>query len=259
LRKCVGLCPVSLVRSLCLVVSVIVLGSAQPALSQTEATNPVYARVNTFGAFWTYSGTSSHMLLGYAQNRKLLGFGLEYRRRLRLGRMATWQYSMELLPVAFESDPVTHSVFTQQTPTPLTFESDFRQINACVPGTANFSDTTNGVTYSGTYTTTCTRTWTAGEAFSPVGFQWNFRPRHKLQPVVLAHGGYMYSSQAIPINYAGSFNFTFDVGAGLEFYHSKTSSFRADYRYHHISNHDTAEINPGIDSGVLQITYSIGR
>jgi opacity protein-like surface antigen len=221
--------------------------------------NPIYARVNTFGVFGAYSGTSSHMVLGYAQNRKLLGFGLEYRRRLRLGRIANWQYSAELLPVAFESDPTVHIVLDQQTPIPLTLASTFRQSMACVPGVVSFSDTTGGVTYSGTVTTTCGRTWTAGEAFSPVGLQWNFRPRHKLQPIVVTHGGYMYSSQEIPIEYAGSFNFTFDIGAGVEFYHSQTSSFRADYRYHHISNHGTADVNPGIDNGVLQITYAFGR
>jgi len=199
------------------------------------------------------------MVLGYARNRELLGFGLEYRRRLTLGRIAIWQYSAEFLPVALESDPVVHDVLNQQTPTPLVLETDFRQTMACKSGTVNFSYSFEGVTYSGTLTDSCRRTWTVGEAFSPVGIQWNFRPRHKLQPVVTGHGGYMYSTRTIPIDYAGSFNFTFDLGVGLEFYRSMSSSFRADYRYHHISNHGTANVNPGIDSGVFQFTYSFGR
>ena len=228
-------------------------------MAQVEPANPIYARLNTFGAFWTYSGNSSHMLLGYAQNRKLLGFGLEYRRRLRLGRIANWQYSAELLPVAFESDPLVHTVYDQQTPTPLVSVWDTRQVTVCIASATSFSDTLEGTTFTGTITNTCKRTWTAGSAFSPIGLQWNFRPRRRLQPIVIAHGGYMYSSQVIPVNFAGAFNFTFDFGAGLEFYHTNTSSFRADYRYHHISNHNTADVNPGIDSGVLQITYSFGR
>ena len=69
----------------------------------------------------------------------------------------------------------------------------------------------------------------------------------------------MYSTQAIPIDYAGSFNFTFDLGAGLEFYRPNSRSVRADYRYHHISNHATAATNPGIDSGIFQVTYAFGR
>jgi opacity protein-like surface antigen len=69
----------------------------------------------------------------------------------------------------------------------------------------------------------------------------------------------MYSTRPIPVPFAGSFNFTFDIGAGLELYRSKSRSVRAEYRFHHISNHDTANYNPGIDNGVLQITYAFGR
>ena len=76
---------------------------------------------------------------------------------------------------------------------------------------------------------------------------------------MVGHGGYIYSTQAIPVDCAGSFNFTFDLGAGLEFYRSNSRSILADYRYHHISNHGTANPNPGIDNGVFQVTYAFGR
>jgi len=94
---------------------------------------------------------------------------------------------------------------------------------------------------------------------SPVGMQWNFMPMRKIQLLVDGHGGYMYSSQAIPIDNAGSFNFTFDIGAGFEVFRSKTKSIRAEYRYHHISNHGTADLNPGIDNGLFQVTYAFGH
>ena len=80
-----------------------------------------------------------------------------------------------------------------------------------------------------------------------------------MQPFFIGHGGYMYSTTPIPIAQAGSFNFTFDLGAGVELYRSKTRSVRAEYRYHHISNHDTALENPGIDNGLFQLTDSFGR
>jgi opacity protein-like surface antigen len=260
LPKCDGVCLVSLVRRLCLAFLVVLLGWAGFAAAQTTPEKPFYARVNTFGVFAAYSGDSSHFVLGYAQNRKLLNIGVVYSRRLHVGSIVNWQYNAELMPVALESDPVTHFVDNQQTPTTEVFVSDFRQSAACVANSASYSNTlANGVTYSGTLSTTCKRTWTVGEAFSPVGLQWNFRPRHRLQPVVIGHGGYMYSTQAIPIDYAGSFNFTFDLGAGVEFYRSNSRSIRADYRYHHISNHATAATNPGIDSGVFQVTYAFGR
>jgi Lipid A 3-O-deacylase (PagL) len=45
----------------------------------------------------------------------------------------------------------------------------------------------------------------------------------------------------------------------VEIYQNKTRSIRVEYRYHHISNHDTATENPGIDSGLFQLSYSLGR
>jgi opacity protein-like surface antigen len=177
--------------------------------------------------------------------------------------------------VALESDPVLVTnttatlVFNNGTPPEtLTQVGGYPIAVACVPSTTTATfpiyGPVNGVqTLIGTETAvsvfTCSRQWTIGEAISPVGFQWNFMPRRKLQPVVSGHGGYMYSTQPIPIPSAGSFNFTFDIGAGFELYQSKGRSIRAEYRYHHISNHNTAQENPGIDNGVFQVTWSFGR
>lgn len=231
-----------------------------PAIAQVQTSIPLYTRLNTFSAFGAYSWDSSHMFLGFSQNRQLLNFGVAYSRRLVQGRHVNWQYNAEVMPVALESDPVVHSVINQQTPVVETFTADFRQWNACIPRSESYSNQgPDGVVFSGTMTVSCDRTWTVGEAMSPVGFQWNFRPSHKIQPIIIGHGGYMYSTRPIPVDYAGSFNFTFDIGAGVEIYRSQTRSIRADYRYHHISNDDTAEYNPGIDSGLLQVTYSFGR
>ena len=93
----------------------------------------------------------------------------------------------------------------------------------------------------------------------PVGFQWNFIPRHGIQPFLVGHGGYIYSTHAIPVQGAGHFNFAFDFGAGIEIFRGKKRSLRLDYRYHHISNHDTANYNPGIDNGLAEITYCFGK
>jgi hypothetical protein len=237
------------------------LMGAATAWSQAPAESPYYARTNTFSIFSAYSGDSSHILLGKAENRMLLEFGAAYGRKLFLNRIVNWQYNGELLPVALESDPHSHLVFNQTLPTVATGSYDSEPEVSCAPVTTPYSWTlANGVTYSGTFTQTCHgRQWTIGEAISPVGFQWNFLPRRKTQPFLIGHGGYMYSTQPIPISTAGSFNFTFDFGAGLELYRSKTRSIRAEYRIHHISNHGTAHDNPGIDNGLFQLTYSFGK
>ena len=247
-------------RSIFLLLIIAFPGFSNKVCAQTKADRPLYSRLNSFSIFGAYSPDSSHMFLGYSQNRQLLNIGVAYSRRLMLRRSVSWQYNAELMPLALESDPVVHSVIDQQTPSVETFVADFRQWGACIPMSGNYSyaDTT-GTIFSGTVRLSCKRVWTVGEAMSPIGFQWNFRPRHKIQPILIGHGGYLYSTKPVPVDDAGSFNFTFDLGAGVEIYRSESNSIRADYRLHHISNDNTAEINPGIDSGVLQVTYSFGR
>jgi opacity protein-like surface antigen len=237
------------------------------ALSQVPDANPYFARKNTFSVFGAYSNDSSHILLGDAENRKLLEFGAAYGRRLFMNRIVNWQYNGEILPVALESDLLGQSVQTQTQPVAKTGPAyPVGQVLSCAVVITPYSyiipNPTGGgtTTYSGYFTQTCTgREWNIGEAISPVGFQWNLLPRLKTQPFLIGHGGYMYSTRPIPTAFAGSFNFTFDLGAGIEFYRSRTQSVRAEYRYHHISNHQTAQENPGIDNGVFQVTYSFGR
>ncbi len=239
---------------------------AASALAQSKVESPYYARTNTFGIFGAYSGDSSHMLLGDAENRKLLEFGVSYSRKLLLGRIVNWQYNGELLPVALESDPYGHLVVNETSPAVGTLSYDTEPLISCATVTVpytyiDYNQDGGTTTHSGTTTNSCSgrRRWTIGEGISPVGFQWNFLPRNKLQPFFIGHGGYMYSTKPIPITDAGSFNFTFDLGAGFELYRSKTKSVRAEYRYHHISNHGTAMENPGIDNGLFQVTYAFGR
>ena len=200
------------------------------------------------------------MLLGDAPNRRLLNVGASYSRRILVNRIVNWQYNGELTPVALESDPVeiTTTTLTWTNPTEtITDTVTIPTMGVCQPTSGSGTYANGGPAY--VYSSTCGRRWTVGEAMSPVGFEWNFMPRRKLQPLIIGHGGYMYSSQQIPVDGAGSFNFTFDVGAGFELFRSPTRSIRAEYRYHHISNDNTAEFNPGIDSGLFQITYSFGR
>jgi hypothetical protein len=249
----------------CLLFLVILMApaiSSSHLTAQTKAESTYYSRANTYAVFFAYSPDSSHMLLGSAEHRMLLDIGASYSRRLFLNHAVNWQYSGELLPVALESDPLSRVVENQTTPAIATYTYDQGPVVDCAPASAPYVEyLENGAVFSaGTYTLTCyRRRWTIGEAMSPVGFQWNFLPGRKTQPFFVGHGGSMYSTQPIPMPDAGSFNFTCDLGAGLEFYRSKTKSIRAELRYHHISNHGTALENPGIDNLLYQVTYSFGH
>lgn len=240
-----------------LVLAVFAVG-ATGASAQSKA-DDAYARRNTVGILGEYSPDSSHILLGESQRRMLVNLGVSYSRRLFLNHIVNWQYNGELLPVALESDPLSRDVAHQTMPSVATFVySNGSPPVACAPQTFpyEYQDPNTGATYSGTQTVSCAgRRWTMGEAMSPVGFQWNFVPMRKTQPFLDGHGGYMYSTRTIPIPNAGSFNFTFDIGAGIELYRNRTQSMRVEYRYHHLSNANTAQVNPGVDSGLIQVTY----
>jgi len=254
-----------------LVALLALLVSASNAFTQVQpAAYPYYSRVNTFGFFGEYSNDSSHMFLGFAEQRKLLNFGGMYSRRLYLSRLVDWQYMAELRPVILESDQVYNETLVVTSPPSDAGTFTLRGLTyaqACHPFSENFRNVVDGVIYSETETVTCGRRWTFAEGFSPIGFKWNFLPRHRLQPVFTGLGGYMFSTKPIPVSGSGSFNFTFEFGVGLEFYRSKnpsdsrfgTRSIRAEYRYHHFSNDFTATENPGVDSGMVQVTYAFGR
>ncbi len=243
------------------VILAIVFFIGPSASAQDKKDNGYFARVNTFGVFSTYSNDSSHILLGEAESRKLFFLGASYSRRLILNRVVNWQYNGEVMPLAFESDPTDHVILNWTPPTPPLppINETLVPYSACHTSSGTGVVTLNGTPYTYTYSNTCGRQWTAGEAMSPVGLQLNFLPRHKAQIFVIGHGGYIYSARPVPVLYSGSFNFTFDGGAGVEFYRSKTRSIRAEYRYHHFSNKNTAQANPGVDNGIFQVTYSFGR
>ena len=63
----------------------------------------------------------------------------------------------------------------------------------------------------------------------------------------------------MPSANAGSFNFDFEIGAGFEYYRSPRNSVRLEYQVQHYSNKNTAADNPGVDNGLLKLTYSFGR
>lgn len=249
----------------CLIVAALAL-AGWPAVSQAQARSgsifngPINPRKNTFGIIGAYSWDSHRILLGDAEQRMLLNFGVAYSRRLLLTRVVDWQYDGEVLPITLESDPLTLYVDNQTSPTVSTTTATGTPGVLCSPTVFNYTFTDPGdVTYAGTETISCQgRQWTMGEAMSPIGLRLNLLPHRRMQPFIDGHGGYLYTTRPIPVPFAGSFNFTFDFGAGLELYRRKTQSIRVEYRFHHISNKDTASQNPGIDNGLLQFTYGFG-
>ena len=219
----------------------------------------LWSRQNTLGALVAYSPNSSRIFLGASQNRRLVHIGAFYNHRLLQNRTVNWQYSLEFIPVVLESDPLENETDTiTWLSTSQVFVYSSSSASTSSPCRTS-SGSASGTVLTESWTITCSRRWSTGEAFSPIGFQWNFHPRHKVQPFAVGHGGFLYTSGPIPVDTAGNFNFTFDFGAGLEFFLTHITSLRFEYRAHHISNDNTAKTNPGIDNNLLQLSWAWGR
>jgi hypothetical protein len=98
-----------------------------------------------------------------------------------------------------------------------------------------------------------------GAGLSPVGFQLNFRRRERVQPFAQASGGFLYFGERVPDVRGAQFNFTGDFGGGVQWKTGARRAWTAGYRYHHVSNGYRADVNPGFDSNLFYIGFSIFR
>jgi hypothetical protein len=78
--------------------------------------------------------------------------------------------------------------------------------------------------------------------------QVNFWNGHRVQPFFDAHGGMLYFTRQEPVPGSSKFNFTFNFGMGVQVFDGKHGSLLIGYKYHHISNNNTASKNPGVDN-----------
>jgi hypothetical protein len=188
---------------------------------------------------------------------KLGVVGLQYQRRLIANRHLVWSYGMEFRPVIIESNPTatdTDVVTFPGTPSQI-FPGTPEATAKCVPAFVTFPSSPAVETL----TQTCSREITYAQGFFPFGMKLNLRTRSRLQPTLSSYEGYILSTRPVPTASAGSFNFNFEIGAGLEYYRSRHSSVRVEYQVQHFSNHGTATQNPGVDNGLVKLTYSFGR
>ena len=102
---------------------------------------------------------------------------------------------------------------------------------------------------------------------TPVGFQANFRRRSRIQPFLTANAGMIVFNRAIPDdrsplrpNQVGRrFNFTLAGGGGVEFDADRERSYRVGFKFHHISNASTGNINPGFDQNLFYVGYTFKK
>ncbi len=175
---------------------------------------------NEFGVWGGYS-PFSFVLKGTSKDRELLLVNLQYARTLVATRPVTVKYTADVVPLAFQFQPTQRYVVAGK-------------------------EVTNpaGAVYA--------------TGVSPIGFQANFGSK-KVEPLVNGSLGFLYFDRQVPILGASQFNYTISVGFGAQFFPRPGRSFTVGWKYHHLSNNYQAHLNPGIDSGVFYVGFSMFR
>lgn len=217
-----------------------------------------------------YSPSSSHIILGYSQQREFISLGAGFTQRFFANRFLNLAYRAEVRPLMVESDPVlTGDYFNINLPPigpyPGVQESGYYRLPHEMPvlstaaKSSDFSFTYNGQTYFEDYTLTYGRRWSYVAGLSPAGLQAKFLPRSRIQPVLTVMTGFAVSTRDIPVFDSSAFNFTFSVGAGVDFLDAPRRSMRLEYRIQHLSNADLhTSTDPGVDSQVIHVGYNWG-
>jgi lipid A 3-O-deacylase PagL len=200
--------------------STMTLAQSSSGPSAALSLPPLRRGTNEFGIWCGYS-PFSFVFKGTSKDRQLFLLNLQYARTLLATPVLTLKYNAELVPVALEFQP------TQR-----------YQVNGKLlinPG---------GTIYGG--------------GANPLGVQGNFGHR-KIQPFATGSLGFLYFKQQVPILGSSQFNYNITIGFGAQFFPRSGRSLIAGWRYHHLSNNYQARFNPGIDSGVFYLGFSIFR
>lgn len=98
-----------------------------------------------------------------------------------------------------------------------------------------------------------------GVGISPIGLKFLFRRRERVKPFINSTAGFLYFERNVPYDAGRKFNFAFDVGAGFQVFSKSRNATMFGYKYHHFSNANTADVNPGVDSHIIYAGFSVFR
>lgn len=171
---------------------------------------------------WNANSFATGHVFGFAQHRGLYATAFRYGRTILTRHHLTLKYTIEAVPAAVLSEPY-------------------------LDGQPVIGPIAKGSPHQLIY----------GGGFNPVGLQLNFRRGKRLQPFGTFNGGFLYFSRKVISPQASQFNFTVAGGAGVEFFVSANRAFQVGYRYHHLSNANITDRNPGTDSQMIFFGFSI--
>lgn len=99
---------------------------------------------------------------------------------------------------------------------------------------------------------------TFGVGVTPLTWRWNFDPHGKVAPFAELAGGLLFTRDPVPPELARA-NFTAHVSYGVRYFFRPYQAFVLGYQFHHISNGNRLEKNPGVNAHVVQVGLSLMR
>lgn len=171
-----------------------------------------------FGMWWGLSLISGH-IWGYADDVKYMPIDLRYSYEFyRHHQSWTMRYSPEMTALAM--------------------------IDWATP-----NSTPSGTAYN-------QRARAYGSGISPVGFQADFLPLHRVQPFFSTDGGFIYFDKRVLSPEGSQYMYTIDFGGGVNIFHHKNEAITLGYRYQHLSNANISHHNPGTDANTFYVGVS---
>jgi hypothetical protein len=179
--------------------------------------------------------------IGFSANSRVGDFDLPRRQLLLIGVRAEWVIeTLGPLALATTSDIVPVAVVTH-TPAFVT-----REVQAPNGAVIQVRDETGNRDVFG-----------AGAV--PFGFKLYLAATHGIRLYGAAGAGALWFTREMPLPDARRFNLSFEGGGGLEFVRAKGHSMVLGYKFHHLSNANSAAVNPGLDSSVFYLGVSRAR
>ena len=202
--------------TLCLLLLAVASFAASDGRSLDRGTNEL--------GFWAGYSPNNPTVIGITTDRPFFELNLQYARVLVARGNWALKYMVEMVPVAIISQP--------------------RQVNVVQGNLVAQVDAAG------------TRRTIYGGGTSPIGLQVNFRRHRALQPYINGTVGVLYFAEQVPVSGSSQFNFGVGWGAGVQIWHRENQSVSIGYKFHHISNANSADRNPGADSNLLYAGYS---
>ena len=199
---------------------------ASPEPSARFSAHRLYKGLGELSIWSGYSFSSiSGKFLALTPNRQFAVVGLGYGRILAAGNNVALAYTFDVIPVAV----VTNNPRTE------------------IIGEGVFS------------TEYVRRTSVYGFGFAPIGLKFYFLQAKRVKFFASSTAGFLTFLNEVPVERARKFNFTFDFGLGMQITTGSRSALTLGFKLHHLSNAQTAEDNPGLDSGVFYFGVSSFR